>query len=643
VQEDARDVREASRASTWLLADSRQALVGAAALALIAALARTIVQVPGWVLACVGIAILGLVSLFVRTRGQRIKLIVDVLAEPSSSASAFRLLALVVDSLRAGISNERILRDIQLVVSRRRYPTMLLTQEIVAELAAQPGSLQRRERVANIAQNMMHQRLAMRDRVTQMVAEYLESTIDRNTIIVLYGYSSTVCEGIAAFAGKSPITPRIVVLEDLQYGSDSVLEHELVIRFLAAQRIPATVIPLSELENLVTASRLHALSTDRVRVPLLPQRGLLAMIGCDAISAEGEALIPSVSTDMTSDTELLADLFLAGSHGDGRVPRKLVIVGESFKVAAASSLAAGDTSAPLRPSRFLQVLQAFGIEAWPNPRMVQLHRVRSGIAGFVTDEGICLPTAQGEMDLSMIRERWRGRVGIRRTPAPASTGNRRTVDGIVFDWNGVIAFDESLHFAAFARVCRNSTGHDFTAQEYLDLCSGRTDAEGIDSLISIGAAQGAMKDLLSEKTTAYRTLATEAAQLIPQSAIAFLRLMENLGVPFRVVTASPWEEVSALIDASELGNVVPRNLVIDDVASVDRYFKLMLAKESLRPGASILLVDDNERNIALGRMGGFVTARVGRRGDASEADYVISDLSELEESIEFVKPAAASQ
>jgi hypothetical protein len=66
-----------------------------------------------------------------------------------------------------------------------------------------------------------------------------------NTYLVLYGYSSTVCEAIVATANYLPCP--VYLIEDLQYGVEGTLgEHELARRHLREGSIEPTVLPFDQ-------------------------------------------------------------------------------------------------------------------------------------------------------------------------------------------------------------------------------------------------------------------------------------------------------------------------------------------------------------------------------------------------------------
>src|SRR5262249_18793622 len=242
---------------------------------------------------------------------------------------------------------------------------------------------------------------------------------------------------------------------------------------------------------------------DDQRLNLSPRRTLLAFLGCDAISVDGSVLIPAVLAGKPSDSACLAEAFLA-SHDDQRVPRRLVVVGESYKVASPAELVDTRTAAPLKPAWWLQFLHWLGLAGPFCGTPVNLYRIERGAAAIITDAGVHLAEGGGLIDLGAVPHYWRDRLaepGLSGPSLPAvaetpgghggdALSRRVRVMGVIFDWNGVLALDEPFHFAAFAKVCAETAGHSLLYTEYAETCFGLTDQEGIRGLVASGWAIG---------------------------------------------------------------------------------------------------------------------------------------------------------
>src|SRR5262249_40996567 len=189
----------------------------------------------------------------------------------------------------------------------------------IGALQQEPLTSARRQELIRWTDAIKRERGFVRDRAVRATVEYMREHLLANDLVVLYGYSSTVCESIIRRGDANLIT---IVVEDLQYGSNSVREHELVHHALFSAGLPCHVIPFTQLDHLLQANFTSVSTLDDQRLNLSPRRTLLAFLGCDAISVDGSVLIPAVLAGKPSDSACLAEAFLA-SHDDQRVPRRL--------------------------------------------------------------------------------------------------------------------------------------------------------------------------------------------------------------------------------------------------------------------------------------------------------------------------------
>jgi len=217
---------------------------------------------------------------------------------------------------------------------------------------------------------------------------------------------------------------------------------------------------------------------------------------------------------------------------------------------------------------------------------------------------------------------------------------RPTIDGVVFDFNGVLALDETLHYHAFRQTVQSTTGRRFGPDEYRSRCRGKSDSEALSALISSGYLVGDERALWGLKSAAYRTLLLGAVDdVVPAGTGRFLETLITSGVPFRVVTASTQDDVHAVLESTSLKYFVDIAMVTCHIPSHERGAAIANAAAQLNRSRSVLLVDDSERNILLGREEGLSTARMAEVGDeVSVADIVVSSLEQLNPFFRFKSP-----
>jgi len=621
------------------IVDARAGLVGAFVVALVAVVLQIAAALPSWLLVA-GVLLIPLV-LAVTSRRQRRRQnrLADVLQDPSSSSSAFKLVRFIRDAMRAGWKPDGLTGDINTAVTFRRYPHSILAEPFLNALMAGVSPRQR-ESLERLAGAMLRERDAVRELAIRQIRAFLDQSLSEHEIIVLYGYSSTVCDGLIRRDDRATVT---FVIEDLQYGANSVREHEIVKDRLTRAGLPCHVIPFSECDRLLDARSGSVTTLDGGRLSLSPQRKLLALLGCDALDLEGRALIPSVIAGTPSDSACLAEAFLLDQPDGMRVPRNLVIVGESYKIAGVGMLTETRTSAPLRTPRWVRGLHFFGLAVPFRSTPVNLYRIESGLAAIVTDAGVFMAAGR-RVGLSEAYDAWNNRIDsgewVSRPgsptpdhhPALPADPSHRAIAGVILDWNGVLAYDEPIHFSAFARLCRETTGRSLNLAEYDRLCSGITDEEGVQNLVRAGVLAGNPADLVGEKQKHYRDLLRGEGDILSPATKSFVAVLREREIAYRVVTASPRDEVAGARAAAGVDKLFPDDMIEAGVRSSDRFLALRRAARIMdRQPGSILLVDDNENNIAMGRRLGMITARVDSRPTDcdTQADYCVADIGDL--------------
>lgn len=422
----------------------------------------------------------------------------------------------------------------------------------------------------------------------------------------------------------------------------------MVREVLGGAGLSCHVLSFSQLENLLKPDVISVTTIDGRRLSLSPQRTLLAFLGCDAISLQGIVLIPSVVAGTPSDSACLAEVFIAeGDHGDTRIGRRVVAVGESYKIADTDAVSDLRTSAPLRPSLLLRLLHFVGLAAQFRAKPVNLYQVEIGLSAIVTDAGLQMPTDSWQAALEDAERHWRRRTGrsdrqeesrdAGRVAVPEYWRNRSlrrpvVVRGVVFDWNGVLVLDEPLHFSAFARLCEDAGG-SLSLEVYEAECGGRTDREGIRNLVARGFLQGDVDTLVLAKQRLYRATITNDDEIVSTGTVRLLEKLVELEVPYRIVTASPAEEVDVIRGTAGIESLLPDQIIKSGVSSGDRFLALSRVLAGLASPDEVLMVDDSENNILLGKRLNMLTLRIDKdpRSCETAADFCLPRVEMLDE------------
>lgn len=202
---------------------------------------------------------------------------------------------------------------------------------------------------------------------------------------------------------------------------------------------------------------------------------------------------------------------------------------------------------------------------------------------------------------------------------------------IIFDMNGVIVDDETLHETAFAKIL-SKRGFSLSHQEYLDHFAGRTDLDGFHAFFRQQGKSFDLNELLSEKSEAYEQLAADGLSAYPGVAL-LIRQLRQRNILLALVTGATQPETQAVLDAFGLVNdfsvVLTASDVTDGKPSPQGY---LLAAERL--GLSVgdcLVIEDAPSGIEAAKRAGMFCVAVAHTHDQcvlAQADVIIEKFDE---------------
>lgn len=552
-----------------------------------------------------------------RRRSQWLQSLGRVLSDPSSSGSAFALVTEIRSMAANRTKPARIEEFIKTCVSRRRFPNRELTSPILEELRKPECDL---DWVESHCANVLDARPRTRANVVDALAGFL--LVQSPEQLILYGYSSTACEGLIRAVERGWDLPEILIVKDEQYGSDSVNEHEDVIDALSSIVTipPEEVIDMTELRGRISAQQKHR----------------MALIGCDAVDPKGRVLVPGVTGSELSGTGLLLEHLTASAHNC-----VLVVVAETFKLTKTDFDPVERTSSPSRLNLPIRLLSTVGLAAPFRGKNVQLLELGTEVDYLVTDAGI-LP----EPINNGVPPDWSGawldrrsvssREATRRQRTPdAETEPRLHLDeiqAVIFDCNGVIVDDEPDHFAAFATIVERDTGAMLTWQMYEEHCQGKTDQDGIRALRERGLLKGKMLDNLKAKQKAYRKSVRDPSHSLVRGIAEFVNLLASRNISRHLITASDKGWVEDLLATSDLGAGIDGEIHCH-VSHPDRQRQMreILRAAGLTP-AKTLVIDDSEANLELANalhMRTICMRTTGAARSSEIAEMTVADFEEL--------------
>lgn len=326
-----------------------------------------------------------------------------VLRDPSSSESSRKALQFIKTLVESETEAKKIESTISLICDLRRYPHSLILPPLLL-LRRADGSLNK-ELVLDRCEVSANEMVVSRRRVVLQLSGFIRR-LNPASILVLYGYSTTICDALEAI-GSSLENP-VWVVEDLQYGGASVGEDTLVSLRLQRAGISFTRLTFDEFLNCSGSDEIRTLTTESgERVVTTRNTDLCALIGCDVSDDRGVFFIPGIERGRQSETSILIERFVEAQGGPQR--RHLIIATETYKMVEDLQDQSVTTSAPLTPSLLVKLLHSLGLAIPYQGRPVRLVSVDGGKATVVTDRGVVAAPHHRD-SLRELRERWVARL-----------------------------------------------------------------------------------------------------------------------------------------------------------------------------------------------------------------------------------------
>lgn len=132
--------------------------------------------------------------------------------------------------------------------------------------------------------------------------------------------------------------------------------------------------------------------------------------------------------------------------------------------------------------------------------------------------------------------------------------NNRPLDGVIFDFNGVLLWDNALHEEAWRRYSTRLRGAPMSAEEMRHHVHGRVNHDIFTYLLGRPLSDDEVRPLAEEKEIIYRDLARAApAYHLSPGAVELLDYLAAHAVPRAIATSSPAVNVTFFVEMLELG------------------------------------------------------------------------------------------
>lgn len=138
--------------------------------------------------------------------------------------------------------------------------------------------------------------------------------------------------------------------------------------------------------------------------------------------------------------------------------------------------------------------------------------------------------------------------------------------GVIFDFNGVLLWDNHLHEEAWRRFSKRLRGYPLTDEEMKLAVHGRVNRDIFEYVLGRPVEDSQLQPLVEEKEAIYRQLAldtVESYRLSP-GATGLLDFLAGHNIPRAIATSSPWVNVAFFIEHLDLHRwFAPEHIIYD--------------------------------------------------------------------------------
>lgn len=142
----------------------------------------------------------------------------------------------------------------------------------------------------------------------------------------------------------------------------------------------------------------------------------------------------------------------------------------------------------------------------------------------------------------------------------------RLYDGVIFDFNGVLLWDNHLHEEAWRRYSAGLRGRPMSDEEMVHQVHGRVNLDIFTYLIGRQVDKDELEPLMEEKESLYRELALASLDTYTLSpgAADLLDYLAAHDIPRAIATSSPWVNVAFFIEHLALHRWFEPELIVYD-------------------------------------------------------------------------------
>lgn len=128
--------------------------------------------------------------------------------------------------------------------------------------------------------------------------------------------------------------------------------------------------------------------------------------------------------------------------------------------------------------------------------------------------------------------------------------NETKFEGVIFDFNGVLMWDNHLHEEAWRYLSARMRGTEMTIEEMHAAVHGRTNRDIFEYLLERPLSDSELRPLMEEKEAIYRQLALDNLDTyyLAPGAVDLLDFLADKGIKRAIATSSPRVNVDFFIE-----------------------------------------------------------------------------------------------
>lgn len=142
-----------------------------------------------------------------------------------------------------------------------------------------------------------------------------------------------------------------------------------------------------------------------------------------------------------------------------------------------------------------------------------------------------------------------------------------SLQGIIFDFNGTMFFDNDKHVAAWGRISKEIRGYDVTMEELKGQFNGTPNHENIQYMLDGKATKEHIDTYAELKESYYREYCRKDQKNfhLVAGVEAYMDELKKKGIPFTIASASIKSNMDFFIESFQLDRwMKPEDIVYDD-------------------------------------------------------------------------------